>query len=234
MVRSLNGLGYELLEMYRANNRVSDSLDIRLLKTWIQQTRAQLIKQRLDANPFSIDEHIAQNLGVVQFAPVDSSVSNVNLSSKYYMRSINPIPATIYTKSNIPTFTRIASIDRLERKFNLVPYERLLVSGNGKFNSDDIYVALLGNYLILNSKSNLHKYISNVHVRGVFANPIDAYEFQYGVGTWSDDNEYPVSEAIVADMINMIVDKKFRLVLNQIEDKVSNGEDDTTNITPRK
>ena len=90
-------------------------------------------------------------------------------------------------------------------------------------------------YLI--SKTNIHKYIASCNIQGVFVNPEDAYAFNTTVSSvtpWSDDLEYPVSESIVVDLQNIIIDKKFRLVLNQIEDSVANGEDDTTNITPRK
>ena len=196
-------------------------------------------------------------------------------------------------------------IYRFYKKFNLVSYDRALVSGNGKFNSDDVYAFTNDGYMYLISKSNLHKYITSCNIQGVFVNPEDAHNFNsyhnnvgfttnptitngsttvtFTVNTtiatntiltirgvnyivsvgvtegkiitlsspytsktetidisldenkvWNDDLEYPVSESIVVDLQNIIIDKKFRLVLNQIEDSVANGKDDTTNITPRK
>ena len=237
MIRSLNMLGYEIMELLRATNRVSDSLDVRLAKTWVKQTRALLLKQRFDEPMAIIDPAVIQDLGKVTFAPVDSSANTSVPSGKYMMRSSTRLPVTINRKGNIGTFTRIASADRLEKKFNLVSYDRALVSGNGKFNSDDVYAFTNDGYMYLISKSNLHKYITSCNIQGVFVNPEDAYTFNTTVSSvtpWSDDLEYPVSESIVVDLQNIIIDKKFRLVLNQIEDSVANGKDDTTNITPKK
>ena len=237
MTHSLNGLGYELMELLRSTNRVTDSVDIRLLKDWVKQTRALLLKQRFDEPMAIIDPAVIQDLGKVTFAPIDSYANISVPSGKYMMRSSTRLPITINRKGNIGTFTRIAPADRLEKKFNLVSYERALVSGNGKFNSNDVYAFTNDGYMYLISKTNIHKYITSCNIQGVFVNPEDAYTFNTAVSSvtpWSDDLEYPVSESIVVDLQNIIIDKKFRLVLNQIEDSVANGKDDTTNITPRK
>ena len=87
-------------------------------------------------------------------------------------------------------------------------------------------------YLI--SKTNIHKYITDVNIKGVFVNPEEAYNYRYGAETWNDNMDYPVSTAIVMDMINAILDKKFKLIMTPLEDKVSNGTDDITNLWVRK
>lgn len=233
MVRTLNMLGYELAELYRGTNKVTDSIDIRLFKTWVQQARATLIKQRIDENMSIIDEHLVQDLGKVTMASYDSSVGT-DTSDKYVMRSTLRLPATINRKGNIGTFTRIAPADLLEVKFNLVSYERALVSGNGKFNQNEVYAFVNDGYLFTISKTNIHKYIKELHVKGIFANPKDAYEFRYGANSWNDNLEYPISETIVMDMQNMIVDKKFKLILTPFEDDKTNGKDDIVNPGVKK
>ena len=47
-MHSLNQLGYELSELYRSTLKVTSDVDIRLFKEWVKQSRAQIIKQRLD------------------------------------------------------------------------------------------------------------------------------------------------------------------------------------------
>jgi hypothetical protein len=232
MIRSLNGLGYEILELLRANNRVTDSFDIRFAKTWVQQTRATLLKQKLDDPYYIIDEHNIQDLGKVAMAPVDSSIGSVE-SDKFILRSVSKIPPTINRKGNIGTFTRIASVDLLEAKFNFVSYERALYSGNGKFNQNDIYAFTHEGYMYLMSKSNLHKLIKEIHIKGVFVNPEDAYNFRYP-NTWTDDMEYPVSEAIVMDMQNMILDKKFKFIMTPYDDNRADGADNIVNPVTKK
>lgn len=235
MVRSLNMLGYELSELYRGTYKVTDSIDIRLFKTWVQQARAVLVKQRLDDNMMIIDEHLVQDLGKVTMAPIDSSVGT-KTSDRYMMRSILRLPATINRKGNIGTFTRIASADLLELKFNLVSYERALVSGNGKFNQNDIYTFVHDGYLFIISKTNIHKYIKELHVKGIFANPEDAYTFNtsHAGVPWTDDMEYPVSESIVMDLQNIIMDKKFKFIMTPFEDNRANGHDDIVNPGVKK
>ena len=230
MVRSLNSIAYSLVELFRANFRNTDSVDIRLFKNFVQQTRAQIIKQRLDSGGY-IDDALVQDLGIVTFIPIDSSSISSIPSDKYMMRSIVKLPPTINRKNNIGTFTRIGSADGLERKFNLVPRERALISGNGRFNNNDIYVFQDSGYLYLISKSNLHKYITKVNVRGIFVNPEDAYTFNTAISSvtpWSDDLEYPISESVLSDIENIILSTKFKFLQVQVDDKLSNGSDETT------
>ena len=138
MIRSLNEIVYDIIESYRATYKNTDSLDERLVATWIQHYRAELIKQRLEESMRIVDEHWVQDLGAIEMQPIDSSLVSGFTSDRYIMRSVREIPPTIQTKFGIGTFTRISPADRLENKFNLVSYERALYSGNGKYNNKDI------------------------------------------------------------------------------------------------
>ena len=232
MVVTQNSLAYAATELYRATFRVTDALDIRLFKTWVDEARAQLIKQRLDDSRY-IDESIVQDLGYVEMEQVDSSSYNLITSGKYMLRSKEDIPLTINRKNNLGAFTRIGPADRLDVKYNFVSYDRALVSGNGRFNSNDVYAFLDGAKLCLISKTNLHKLIKYIHVKGVFANPEEAYNFRYGDGVWDGTQAYPVSSAMISDIHTLILDKKFKYVLQQVDDKLSNGSDDTTSTKVR-
>lgn len=230
MTRSLSEIAYQLSELYRATNSITDSVDIRLFKSWVQEARAQIIKQRLDDNMRFIDEALIQDLSYVAMSKVDSSVNSNYPSNKYMLLTTRDIPTVINRKGHLGAWIRVAPADRLERNFNIVSHERALVSGNGKFNQSEIYAFPYGKKLGLISKTNIHKNIRYINIRGVFANPTEAYEFVNGINSWSDDYEYPISETIVSDMINMVIDKKFKFILQQIEDKINNGTDDTTAI----
>lgn len=234
MVRSLNEIVYDIIESYRATYKITDSLDERLVATWVQHYRAELIKQRLEETMRIIDEHWVQDLGAIEMQPIDSSLVTGFPSDKYIMRSAREIPPTIQTKFSTGTFTRIASADRLENKFNLVSYERALYSGNGKYNNKDIFVFLDNKYLYLMSKSNLHKYIKYIQVKGVFQNPIEAYEFVNGENTYSWDTEYPISENLISGLKSFIKDKELRFKLTPLEDNVQNGTDDIVNVNVKK
>lgn len=226
MLVSENSVAYSMMEFYRASNKVTDSLDIRLFRDWSKEARAFILKQRLDTNN-GINEAWVQDLGDVEMEQVDSSIYLTIPSEKYMLRSVKDIPYTIGRKNSIGTFVRIGPADRLDIKFNLVSYDRALYSGNGRFNNNDIYAFLDGKKLCLISKANLHKLIKRVHIRGVFMNPQEAYEFRYGANTWDGTQLYPVSEEIVTDMKTIIMDKNLKFALVQAEDKISDGTDNT-------
>ena len=230
MTRSFNQLIYEIIELYRANYKVTDSMDERLVATWIQQTRARLLKQRFDENMRFIDEHNVQDLGYIQLERVDSSVVSSINSDKNILRTNRDLPTTIDRKGCIGTFTRLSTGDRFVNNINLVSYERALRSGNGKFNSNDLYAYLDGKRICILSKSGLHLGLNYIHIKGVFTNPIEAYEFKNEVGTYDWDYEYPISESIVDDLKNIIVKDDFRFVMAPLQDPVNNATDDLTNI----
>ena len=233
MVRSLNELVYQILELYRSTYKITDPVDERLVMTWIQQTRAKLLKQRFDENMRYIDEHNVQDLGTITLERIDSSTNTNYPSDKNILRTNKDIPRTIDRKGNIGTFIRIASADKLQNKINLVSYERAMVSGNGKFNNNDVYAYIDGNRICLTSKSGIHLGINYINIKGVFVNPIEAYEFVNGNNTYDWDYEYPISENIVRDMIDLIVKDNFRFVMTPLQDPVNNAADDLSNL-PRK
>ena len=234
MVRSLNMLVWELIELYRSAHKVTDAYDERLFATWVQATRAKLIKQRLDEGMRLPDEHWVQDLGAVQVTPVDSSSISTILSGRYLLQTVADIPRTIHFKGDPGGFTRIAPADRLEKNFRMVSYERALVSGNGKFNKDEVYSFLNGTKICLISRGGIHKLIEYINIKGVFQNPIDAWEFANPGEDYDWDTEYPVSDSLVNDMKNMIVQENFQLIMIPIEDKKANSIDNITNPAPEQ
>ena len=232
MVRSLNAIIWELIELYRQNYKVTDSIDERLFLAWIQSTRAKLIKQRLDESMRLPDEHWVQDLGHVEMEKVDSSVYSGITSEKYILRSVKSIPWTIHYKGDPGGFTRIGPADKLGINYRLVSYERALVSGNGKFNTDQVYAYLDGDKLCLISKSNIHKQLKYINVKGIFQNPIDAYEFKNGTNSYNWDYEYPISDALMNDLKNIIVKENFNFIMVPIDDKKPDSVDNVTRPTP--
>jgi hypothetical protein len=233
MVRSLNELVYDVLEQYRATSKTTDSLDERQVASWIQHLRAEFIKQRLEETLRNIDEHWVQDLGHVEMELVDSSIYSDIDSGKTILRSVKDIPRTIQTRFGVGTFTRVGPADRLGKKYNLVSYERALASGNGKFNSKDIYAFLDGKRLCLISNANLHKLVQYIHVKGVFQNPAEAYTFKTGLD-YDWDLEYPISESLVNAITTTIKERNFKFVLLPLEDKVTDGTDTLVNANVKR
>ena len=103
MLITENALAYSMMEMFRANNKVTDSLDIRLFKDWVKEARAFILKQRLDTNN-GINESWVQDLEDVEMEQVDSSIYTSIPSGRYMLRSVKDIPFTIGRKNSIGTF----------------------------------------------------------------------------------------------------------------------------------
>jgi hypothetical protein len=178
------------------------------------------------------DEHWVQDLGYVEMEKVDSSVYSGIASEKYILRSVKSIPWTIHYKGDPGGFTRIGPADKLGINYRLVSYERALVSGNGKFNTDQVYAYIDGDKLCLISKSNIHKQLKYINVKGIFQNPIDAYEFKNGANSYSWDYEYPISDALMNDLKNIIVKENFNFIMVPIDDKKPDSVDNITRPTP--
>lgn len=231
MTQSLNELVYSIIELYRPNHVVTDSLDERLVAKWIQSTRAKLIKQRMDTPMRLIDEKNVQDLGNVKMIPVPSATFLGFTSDKYILLSEKEIPWPIHHKLG-PLFTRVGPADKLNRKFNVVSHEKALVSGNGKFNSNEVYAFQWGNNIGLISTSNIHKQIEYINVRGIFENPIAAWEFANLDETYNWDLEYPISESLINDMKNIVVQDNFQMVMVPVDDKQPNSIDNITNPAP--
>jgi len=208
---SLNRLVYDLIELYRSNYKVTDSLDERNFAVWVQDTRAMLIKQKMDKPMVIPDEVWVQDLGSIEMEPVDSSVYGT--SNKYLLRSVREIPSTIHYRGEPGGFTRLGPADRLNVNYRIVTQERALISGSGKFNKDQIYSFMDGNHIVLMSRSNIHKTIQYIHAKGLFNNPIAAYEFVNGAGSYDWDYSYPVSNSLVNDMKKIIVSENFQLIM---------------------
>jgi hypothetical protein len=178
------------------------------------------------------DEHWVQDLGYIELEPVDSSAYPTTASGKYILKTVKDIPWTIHSKGDPGGFTRIAPADNLEENFRLVSYETALTSGNGKFNKTQIYAALDGQKLCLFSKERLHKQLKWIRVKGIFENPIEAYEFKNGVGTYDWDMEFPISDSIVNDLKNIIIQENFQLIMVPTDDKKTNSIDNVANPVP--
>lgn len=217
MVRSLNELVYEIIELYRPNYVVTDSIDERLVATWIQSVRAKLIVQNLDKAMRYPDDHCIQDLGIVEMIPVDSTYLNESTSGKTILASKMVLPSPLHTRNGL-TFKRVGPADRLNLGYRVLPKERALLAGNGKFNADEIYAFWENGRIFLISKSGLHKQVIFIQVSGIFANPIEAWEFAHPGEIYSWDYEYPVSENIVSDMKNIIVQDNFKFILTPFAD----------------
>ena len=237
---TLNQLVFRIIGLYRAASKNTDDIPSeRMIKDWIHSTRAMLLKQRLD-KPFAyIDDQLVQTfrdkvndwtspfykLVPVALEEVDSSQFEVVKSGVTMLRTKSIIPPTINRRGMVGTFTRVGPVDRLDRKYKVVSHETALVSGNGKFNKNDIYVFPLEGRLYLKSKVTI-PYVM-LDIKGVFQNPSQVPGF-------SDEGHYPINRELVDIMEQMIAQSKFPTTLVGYKDTIANEADDLVQTTQKQ
>lgn len=218
---SINDIAYDVIELYRANYKDTDSLDIRQVYHWVNTGRAMLIQQRLEKNIFHIYEEEIQKL-----TGLDISVSSGTL-----VVTDDAIPVTIIRRGYPGTITKVTypytgtSPEFSANPVQVVNAKRFTRVGNRKFNSS-LYYATLGTDKKIYLKPYTITGSEVIDVEGVFQNPIEVMEANGVTDPYNAD--YPLNSNLIKDLTNMIVSEKFQTVLQQMEDKISEDGRDTT------
>jgi hypothetical protein len=198
MTTSLNSLAFELLEFYRGQLTDDVNLDSRLVKQLIHEQRALWLRNELNKNR-TIDPNFIQDLGCVELETVDANTClscQVVSTGCNIKRSKLQIPNTI-ERHNDTTFTRIAPINLLKSSFSVVPYQRAVFSGNGRFNFNHIFVFIHNGYIWLKSNQDNIEFwaLKYINIQGVFEKPDEIRNFTNcsGVQCYNDDMKYPIN-----------------------------------------
>jgi len=226
---SLNEVAYDLWEFYQANIKDSSQIDIRLIKHWVQTTRAKLLKQKLDKDAlFAVDEHFVQELkpnGVpVEMELLDSSIYTGLPTNRSFSRTKVSIPATIERNGYFHSFTRIGPADGLKESYPILGYDHAILFGNGKFNTNIPCAFIMGDRIVLTGKNiqsiNGIKYLS---IRGIFQNAREVQLLNNPAST--DDDDYPINMNMIDDMKSIIINNNFRFTNKPPIDTVSIDEE---------
>jgi len=228
MTRSLNEIVYDVIELYRANYKVTDSLDERQVVSWINSTRATLLREGTKSIKF-MDPHNVQTLSQVELELVDSINVPSLTNGGRVLRTKKEIPSFINGRDNFPMIVRVYGAEIGGEPFEVISPYMAPYSGSGKFNGNTIYVYYYNKKLYLTSKSGLHKTIKYITVDGLFSNPIEAYEFVNGEDSYDWNMEYPISESLVKLLMDEVIKTKFNFILYPPQDPVNNASDDLTN-----
>jgi hypothetical protein len=227
---TLNQLTYDLLELIRGTIVDDEELDNRQLQYWIHNQRALWLKNEM--NRFrSIDDDIVQDLGCVELEMVDAADCPAHLIGCNVLRTKKKLPDTIdlHYKSAI---TRVGPIDKTDRPFSFVNYQRAIFSGNSKHSKNTIYAFLLNDYMYLKIDPNNSrgKMLTHINIRGVFEDPTEAAVFcdAEGKPCYSEDSKYPVSRSIINYMKNAIVQSDLKFKVNPPGDSINDANAQVT------
>jgi hypothetical protein len=201
---TLNELIYDVAESVRSIISDDSELDNRRIAFWIKNQRAKYLRQEVNKPYRIVDQRVSQDLGPVQLQVTNSiSVPGVTIPiSKMIMSTTILLPNTIeqYTK---PTFTRIGSLDLVDRRFNLIDYSQAPYVGNGRLNSTQFFVFLIGRrmYVVSNKNNAKWKGLKYLNIQGVFEDPEEAENLKKSIGNrstdFSWDEYYPLGDWMI-------------------------------------
>jgi len=224
---TLNQLVYDIWEIARPRISDDDNFDKRQFEFWIKNTRALLLRNELNKNR-TIDPNLIQDLGCVELELADAADCCEITDGCKILRTKLEIPNTIelHNKTGI---TRVAPVNKLTVPFNFVDYERAIYSGNGRFNSNQVFAFLLNDRIYLKvNNTDIAKYLTHINVRGVFEDPKEAAKFHHCSGDpcYTGSSEYPVNSWMIETMKQMILQVDLATSLQAVEDSTNNAKAD--------
>jgi hypothetical protein len=213
---SLNDITYSIFNIVRPKYNSTAPLTYDLIKYLVKTLRAQLIRQESNKG-YSIDSWVIQDLGMIPVQLVDAAEDcNINEGCMLLRTAVKmPSFVELHQKQLI---TRIAGVNRLNKPFDIIPYERAPFEGLNKYTKNTIKAFtkdLQGYIYFVTSKDNdLALMMDYVNVQGVLEDPEDAKLFNTCSGPcYSDDSAFPIKHWMVPIIIEMAI-KKFLLTEN--------------------
>lgn len=209
MTQSLNQITFKILSNLNIDSSDDSIVDIREIRYEVHNIRARFIRNDLDKS-HTIDSNIIQDLGCIEMESVDRGHCCELKLGCNVMRTKQLIPIPIETHYG-DGITRIASIDKLDKPYSYIEYERAIFAGNGRFNKNTVFAFMLNNRVYLTS-GNAHRWMSGIqriNVRGVFANPeeVEAFKTLNGGDCYNNDMLYPVNSWMADAIINELTQK---------------------------
>lgn len=201
---TLNEILFDVAESVRSIISDDFEIDNRKIVFWIKNQRAKYLRQEFNRPYRIVDQRTTQNIESLPLQVVNVlTIPNITLPvSKKVLRSTVEIPNTIeqYYK---PTFTRIGSVDIIDRRFTLIDYSKAPYVGNGKLNKEEFFVFLMNRYLYVISNDNNRKWkgLKYLNLQGVFEDveEVEALRKTLGLRTtdYTWDEYYPVGDWMI-------------------------------------
>lgn len=200
--------------------------DERLIIRWLNSQRALFIKN--EVNKGNTLTHTAyQTLNSLKLILVSGAMTNYFSTDAKYLTTEKKLPKILEAKGML----KVKSIRMPElggKELNLVNPEKVKYSGNGKFNSREIYATYYKNRFYIKNKEG-NKDIENLNfitVDAIFENPLDLVNVidAEGLPMYNIDvDDYPINDNLWEYMLGAIRNNRF-LLMEQIRDKQDNDD----------
>ncbi len=233
---SLNEISYRVFNIIKPKIIDDSNIDITEIQYDVENTRAMLIKRRF-GNKFRVEipEAIIQPIKRLEIESVNASnlTSNPDIpSDKVLMKTKLQIPRLLEKSSGMPMIKRVSSSTILSSNFSVVTPQQAITSGNGKFNSKNIFCFYENDYLYLITGLMISKAIKYIDLYPVFERPTKYFDFMntnYN-GTFTNDSPYPVMMDMIDDIEQIIIKNKLRIEDSQPIDDINDSSDTKNQI----
>ena len=223
-------------DLYATLNINSDdtNIDRRSIKWYIKNKRATLIYNQL-IKGIVHSSNYKQSIPCLELELVDVLLSDccIGLSDGcQVLRSVEKIPTRLYIRGKDDLVVKPLNV--FNYKFNhLSDHTKWIVSGNGKFNSRDIFTVVIDDYLYVKSTDkNIAKLLGKyVYVEGIFDDPESLRDFttcDTNRPCFSEDEEYPIEDWMIDVIKQEIIKSDLRYALSIPEDKSNDATNEVT------
>ncbi len=225
---TLNQIAYSILSSVKPH--LSDDEDLRIEQVIYDVNVQRSVLIRRDANKhLNLNPTIIQDLGCVEMELADSAECCDFTSDCKVLRTkeLVPVPLELYDKILI---TRVGPIDKGNKQYNFVSYERAIFSGNGAFSKNTIYAYYMNNRIYLKSKLNELPFIKYINIRGVFEDPTEASNFKDCDDNpcFSNDSQYPIAAWMESEILEKLIDRYLKIQMQVPRDL---GNDAKSQVT---
>lgn len=222
---TLNEIVFDIMEFMRGTLTDDEDIDPRQIAFWVRTQRA-LWLSRESASSETDNPSMEQDLGCVDIVMVDSAECDIE-AGVFVLRTKDKIPSMLSSSSGLPLITRVGPVDKIQKNFSIVPYERAKYVGIGRFNRQEIRSFFLNGYVYLAFSSDYKEpsMLSKINIRGVLENPEDAgaYQDSNGVACFTYNSPYPVPMKYIDFMKEHILKNYARLKMMLPSDEVNDA-----------
>lgn len=205
--------------VYEVRNLLSESmddsnLDDRLIIRWINTQRVLWIKNQGNRE-YTLEDNIIQNIPALELKVASGTEAKMLNSTRQYLVSKRKLPKPIEFKDRLGIISvRVPEIGGYE--INMVEKGAIRFSGNGVFNSRDIFGTYHNGRLYFKIPKNNYRaaMLSYVSVDIICENPLELEGFVVGTTQAfnQETDDYPMSDALWEYMIGEILRNKAGLI----------------------
>lgn len=208
---SLNNIIDNLLQIARNNNVAeSEHLSRRQIELWIAYYRAYLIKQWIDKDR-EIDDMFIQTIEPMHLDKIETAPGKI----KYVGEQELPKLIAFNNRSGV-----VAVRDMYGNLIQLGNQTKAKLQKYRKATCADYIAWVKGNKIYVEGDSNILEYIS---VDVIAENPADLKD------CFDPDDEYPVPGSMIPTLVQMILERELRTMVQMPSDQTNDSEDNTQN-----